>query len=221
MPVLQKMTRFDQSMIWSLLHRFYAEAGPEAWSSNIVPQRSTSNAFCADTYAAIVATFFKELAAEGNSKPPLVIELGGGSGRFAWQFLNRMINYHFADGQECPEFTYLLTDGAAKNIAGWKQKERFAHLLESGVLEVAQLLIESDPVIRTDKGDFKPADFADRPVIIIANYLFDSITSNMVRIRNHGIEQVYVELQSTTQNFLKKPITSFASLTSRFESRPV
>lgn len=77
MPVIQKMTRFDQSMIWSLLHRFYAEAGPEAWSSNIVPQRSTSNAFCADTYAAIVAAFFKELAAEGNSKPPLVIELGG------------------------------------------------------------------------------------------------------------------------------------------------
>lgn len=114
-----------------------------------------------------------------------------------------MINYHFADGQECPEFTYLLTDGAAKNIEGWKQKERFAPLFESGVLEVAQLLIESDPVIRTDKGDFKPADFADRPVIIIANYLFDSITSNMVRIRNHGIEQVYVELQSTTQDFLK------------------
>ena len=221
MPVIQKMTRFDQSMIWSLLHRFYAEAGPEAWSSHIVPQRSTSNAFCADTYAAIVAAFFKELAAEGNSKPPVIIELGGGSGRFAWQFLNRLINYHFGDGVECPEFTYLLTDGAAKNVEGWKQKDRFAPLFESGVLEVAQLLIESDPVIRTDNGDLKPADFADRPVIIIANYLFDSITSNMVRIRNHGIEQVYVELQSTTQGFLKKPITSFASLTSRFESRPV
>ena len=55
MPVLQKITRFDQSMIWPLLHRFYAEAGPEAWSSNIVPQRSTSNAFCADTRGAAAA----------------------------------------------------------------------------------------------------------------------------------------------------------------------
>lgn len=156
MPVLQKMTRFDQSIIWSLLHRFYAEAGPEAWSNKIVPQRSTSNAFCADTYAAIVATFFKELAAEGNSKPPLIIELGGGSGRFAWQFLNRLLNYHFPDGEECPQFTYLLTDGATKNIAGWKQKDRFAPLLESGVLELAQLLIEPDPVIRTEAGDLRP-----------------------------------------------------------------
>ncbi len=87
------MTRFDQSIIWSLLHRFYAEAGPEAWSHKIVPQRSTSNAFCADTYAAIVATFFKELAAEGNSKPLLVIELGGGSGGAMQSQRHKDINF--------------------------------------------------------------------------------------------------------------------------------
>ena len=221
MPILQKMTRFDQSIIWSLLHRFYMEAGPEAWSNKIVPQRSTSNAFCADTYASIVATFFKELEAEGNSKPPLIIELGGGSGRFAWQFLNRLINYHFAGGEECPEFTYMLTDGSTKNIESWKKKQRFIPLMESGVLETAQLLIEPDPVIRTDNGDLKPADLADRPVIIIANYLFDSIASNMVRIRDHAIEQVFVEAQSTTHGFLKKPITTFESVSERFESRPI
>ena len=221
MPIIQKMTRFDQSIIWSLLHRFYMEAGPEAWSNRIVPQRSTSNAFCADTYAAIVATFLKELETDGNSKPPLVIELGGGSGRFAWQFLNRLFNYHFADGEGCPQFTYLLTDGAAKNVTGWKQKDRFAPLIESGVLELGQLLVEPDPVIRTEQGDIKPIDLADRPVIIIANYLFDSIASNMVRIRDHAIEQVFIETQSTTHGFLKKPITSFESVTERFDSRPI
>lgn len=221
MPVIQKMTRFDQSIIWSLLHRFYMEAGPEAWSNKIVPQRSTSNAFCADTYASIVASFFKELVAEGNSQPPLIIELGGGSGRFCWQFLNRLFNYHFAGSNDCPAFTYLLTDGSTKNVENWKKKERFAPLVESGVLEFAQLLIESDPVIRTEKGDLKPKDVANRPVIIIANYLFDSIASNMVRVRDHQIEQVYVEAQSTTRDFLKKPITSFESVTERFESRPI
>lgn len=221
MPILQNMTRFDQSIIWSLLHRFYMEAGPEAWSNKIVPQRSTSNAFCADTYASIVASFFKELVAEGNSQPPLIIELGGGSGRFSWQFLNRLFNYHFAGSNDCPAFTYLLTDGSTKNIENWKKKERFAPLVESGVLEFAQLLIETDPIIRTEKGDLKPEDLADRPVIIIANYLFDSIASNMVRVRDHQIEQVYIEAQSTTRDFLKKPITSFESVTERFESRPI
>lgn len=221
MPVIQKMTRFDQSIIWSLMLRFYMEAGPEAWSNKIVPQRSTSNAFCADTYASIVASFFKELVAEGNSQPPLIIELGGGSGRFSWQFLNRLFNYQFAGSNDCPEFTYLLTDGSTKNIESWKKKERFVPLVESGVLEFAQLMVEPDPVIRTEKGDLKPQDLADRPVIIIANYLFDSIPSNMIRIRDHQIEQVYIEAQSTTRDFLKRPITSFESVTERFESRPI
>ena len=221
MPIVEKFTRFDQSIIWSLLHRFYMEAGPEAWSNKIVPQRSTSNAFCADTYASIVATFFKELMAEGNSEPPIVIELGGGSGRFAWQFLNRLFNYHFSGEEECPQFTYLLTDGSAKNIEGWRGKERFAPLVESGVLEFAQLLIEPDPVIRKNDGDFKPSDLKGRPVIIIANYLFDSIAANMFRIREHQIEQVFVQTESTERKFLKKPITSFQSISERFQSRPI
>lgn len=221
MPVVQKFTRFDESIIWSLLHRFYMEAGPEAWSNKIVPQRSTSNAFCADTYASIVATFFKELRAEGNSEPPVIIELGGGSGRFAWQFLNRLFNYHFSDDDPCPQFTYLLTDGSTKNIEAWKGKDRFLPLIESGVLEFAELLIEPDPTIRMEGGDKKPADFADRPVIIVANYLFDSIASNMFRIRDHQIEQVFVQTESTERKFLKQPITSFQSITERFQSRPI
>jgi tetratricopeptide (TPR) repeat protein len=221
MPIVQKFTRFDESIVWSLLHRFYMEAGPEAWSNKIVPQRSTSNAFCADTYASIVASFFKELMAEGNSEPPIVIELGGGSGRFAWQFLNRLFNYHFSDDDPCPEFTYLLTDGAIKNIEAWKLKERFAPLIESGVLDFAQLLIEADPVITKEDGDIKPADLKDRPVIVIANYLFDSIAANMFRIRDHQIEQVFVQTESTERKFLKKPITSFETITDRFQSRPI
>lgn len=221
MPIVQKFTRFDESIVWSLLHRFYMEAGPAAWSNKIVPQRSTSNAFCADTYASIVASFFKELMAEGNSKPPVVIELGGGSGRFAWQFLNRLFNYHFSDDDPCPEFTYLLTDGSEKNIEGWRKKDRFAPLVESGVLDFAQLLIEPDPVIRKADGEFKPADFADRPVIIVANYLFDSIAANMFRIKNHQIEQVFVQTESTERKFLDRPITSFQSISERFQSRPI
>ena len=221
MPIVEKFTRFDQSIVWSLLHRFYMEAGPEAWSNKIVPQRSTSNAFCADTYASIVATFFKELMAEGSSEAPIVIELGGGSGRFAWQFLNRLFNYHFSDEDPCPQFTYLLTDGSTKNIEAWKQKDRFKPLIESELLEFAQLLIESDPIIRKEDGDLKPSDIANRPVIIIANYLLDSIAANMFRMRNHQIEQVFVQTESTERNFLKKPITSFESISERFQSRPI
>jgi len=208
-------------MAWTLLHRFYDEQGPEAWKQKIVPQGSTANCFTADTYAGVVAAFFRDLIAEGNSKPPVVIELGGGSGRFAWQFLNRLFNYHFVDGEECPEFTYLLTDVAQRNIDNWSKKQRFQPLMESGLLEFAELWIEADPVIKTADGDLKPSDFADRPVIIIANYLFDSIPSNMLRVRGKKIEQVSMSLISSNKNFMDEPITSFTTVTEQFESAPL
>ncbi|MDN3646999.1 phytanoyl-CoA dioxygenase family protein [Pontixanthobacter aestiaquae] len=215
------MTPVKDSLAWTLLHRFYEDQGPDAWKQKIVPQGSTANCYTADTYAGIVAAFFRDLIDEGNSEPPIVIELGGGSGRFAWQFLNRLFNYHFIDGEECPEFTYLLTDAAQRNIENWSQKERFQPLIESGVLEFAELWVEPDPVIKTTEGDKKPGDLKERPVIIIANYLFDSIPSNLVRIRDHKIEQVSMSLTSSNPNFLNEPITSFATVTEQFESHPL
>ncbi len=220
MATIQNYVPVRDSMAWSLLKRFYCEAGPMAWAQKIVPQDSTSNNFIADTYASIVASFFRELAAEGNSNPPIIVELGGGSGRFAWQFLNRLFNYHFAD-DDCIKFTYLLTDAATLNIGSWAAAPRFAPLVQSGVLEFAELVMEADPIIRTADGEMLPADLRGRPVIIIANYLFDSIASNMLRIRDHQIEQVYVKLESHEPGFLKQPITSFQSIAERFESRGV
>ena len=97
MPVLQKITRFDQSMICPLLHRFYAEAGPEAWSSNIVPQRSTSNAFCADTRGAAAAP-----------QATVAIRPGGSSG-----------------GTEVPEPGVLGLFGLGTLAAAWSRRKRF------------------------------------------------------------------------------------------------
>lgn len=221
MVCLQDFTPVRESVIWPLLHRFYMEMGPAAWGKQLVPQRCTANCYTADAYAAIVADFLRDLVQQHVSKEPLVIELGGGSGRFAWQFLNRMFNYHFIDGEPCPAFTYLLTDGASKNIRDWEAKERFRPLVESGVLQFAELSITPDPVIRTADESITPEDLADRPVVIVANYLLDSIASDMFRIRNHGIEQVFMALETDDPDFLDRPLTSFRNISERFRSEPV
>jgi tetratricopeptide (TPR) repeat protein len=218
---IQQFTPVRDSLAWELLERFYDDQGPDAWTQNIVPQGSTANCYTADTYAGIVAEFFRDLKEEGNSAPPIIIELGGGSGRFAWQFLNRLFNYHFIDGEECPQFTYLLTDTAQRNIANWSAKHRFQPLIESGVLEFAQLRVEENPVIRTAGGDMAPSELADRPTIIIANYLFDSVPSNLLRVKNQSLEQVSMSLISSEVGFLDQPVTSFTTVTEQFESAPL
>lgn len=221
MAVIQDHTPVRDSILWDLVRQFYNGAGVTAWSDGIVPMDITSNCYIADSYAAVVATFFRELEQEGNSRPPLIIELGGGSGRFAWQFLNRLFNYHFVDGEECIEFTYLLTDAAQTNVDNYASSPRFKPLVDAGVLSFGQLLVTPDPVIHTAEGPLTPADFADRPVIIIANYLFDAVPANLLRVRDNKIEQVHMRLETYDDEFLNQPITSFKSLTGWFESHPI
>lgn len=220
MGMVQKLTPVKDSIIWSLLHRFYQEKGPEAWSKELVPQGSTANCYTADVYAAIAADFLRDCAAQGCAKPPMIIELGGGSGRFAWQFLNRLLRYQFSADEQGPDFTYMLTDAAERNVANWQSKRRFSKLIANGTLQFGQLLVEAEPVIRTASGEaLSPADLADRPVIIIANYLFDCIPSDMFRIRDHEIRRVLLGLESETEGFLDQPLTGFEALSETFATR--
>ena len=221
MANVQEMTPVKDSMIWSLLQRSKQDQQTDGWDRKTVPQDGMANCYTADTYAGIVSGFFRELIAEGNSKPPIVVELGGGSGRFAWQFLNRLFNYHFSESDACPEFTYLLTDTNRGNIDHWSKQQRFAPLVESGILEFAQLELGDEPVFKMAGDDLTPEDMKDRPVIVIANYFFDAIPSNLLRVNDHQIEQVYLALESTNNEFLNEPITSFSSLSERFESKPI
>lgn len=220
MAELQAMTVVKESLIWSLLQNFYRDQGPDAWKEEFVPQGSTANCYTADTYAAVIAAFLRDLQNQDNGERPLIIELGGGNGRFAWQVLNRLLNYHFSD-ESVPEFTYMLTDAATANVESWPEKARFKPYIESGVLEFGELLVEADPVIKTAQGDFKPSDLKNRPTIVIANYQFDCIPTDMFRVKDHQVEQVLVALESDKDDFLENPVTSFEGLTEKFSSIPI
>lgn len=217
---LQDFTPVKDSMVWSLLEQFYQNQGSDAWKQKLVPQGSTANCYTADTYAGIVKGFFRDLMAGGEFKPPIIIELGGGSGRFAWQFLNRLLNYHFVD-EDCPAFTYMLTDAATANIESWSKKKRFQPLIDNDLLEFAELWVKPDPILKTSAGNVTPADIENRPVILIANYLFDSIPTDMFRIKDNQIERVLMSVKSEKKDFLKKPINTFAGLTETFNSTPI
>ena len=220
MAILQEMTPVNQSMAWRLLENFYTQAGPSAWSEDIVPQGSTANCYTADTYARMAAAFLRDLdRLEGER--PLIIELGGGNGRCAWQFLNRLKNYHDSEDTPLPAFTYLLTDAATRNLETWKQQPRFKHLVDEGTLEFAILRVDDTPIIQTEKGDVHPSDFANRPVLIIANYLFDSIPSNMLHVKEGKLHQVLMSLETTEADFLKQPLKSFESVEEKFSSQVI
>ena len=219
MGKIQTLKPVKESMIWSLHQKFNENRGPGAWKEDLISEGSTSNCYTADTYAAIIAAFLRDLQADGNTAKPMIIELGGGSGKFAWQFLNRLCNYQFGEEETIPEFTYMLTDPMAKCVEMWNETKRFHPLIKKGILEFGQFAIESNPSIRTPSGEIPASDLADRPVVIIANYQFDALPTDLFRIKNHEIRRVLLGLDSEEEDFLSKPLKSFESLSERFSSR--
>ncbi|MEL6180246.1 MAG: hypothetical protein AAFS10_14895, partial [Myxococcota bacterium] len=73
----------SQSPLWAIQRRFFEEQGPEAWRRAIVPEYITSNPRVGRAMARLVHDWLKPFTLKRNA-PLVVLELGAGSGRFAY-----------------------------------------------------------------------------------------------------------------------------------------
>src|SRR5215831_14399564 len=96
--ILERDVPLSQSLIWRRQEEFYAQHGLKTWSEDSVPAYITNNPFIAEIYAAIVFGFIRDCVARPVSNAPQlcpenpvrIVELGAGSGKFAYLFLHRL-----------------------------------------------------------------------------------------------------------------------------------
>jgi hypothetical protein len=215
-PVIESLRPVPESGIWNILIDFYREHGLEAWRSGTVPQRVTSNGYLADVYASVTAAFLRDCAGGAPGPTPLILEVGGGSGLFSWLFLKRLA-HHCPPGRGAPRaFDYLLTDAVARNVASWLALPRLRRLVDDGSLNVGVLKIgpelRVEPVAPSRRGEF---DLAAQPVVLIANYVLDSVPCELLRIRNGAVLQEMIALERPEPG----PGVGGRSVAPRFESR--
>ena len=207
----------SESGLWGLLVDFYRERGPDAWRSGKVPFRMTSNGYLADVYASVAGAFLRDWSRGGGKETPLILEVGGGNGLFAWLFLNRLMR-HQAPGEAVPGFDYLLTDAAASNVQAWREISRLRHLVDAGPLDTGVLRIGGEISVETSSPkSWTELELTSRPVVLIANYVMDSVPCEMVRIREGRVFQELVALERADGK--DEDIDAFQGLTSRFESQ--
>src|SRR5438552_1985182 len=83
-------TRLADSPLWQRQRASYTAGVPQIWGSATAPHAITGNARIAHTYARIAAEFLRGAgagSAPGTNDLPHVVEVGGGSGRFAYLFI--------------------------------------------------------------------------------------------------------------------------------------
>ncbi len=196
-PFLVEEARpLGQSMIWTLLRDFYTGNGIEAWLGGGVPRYITSNPYIAQGYASMVRAFLEDLPNEQAGRPPLVVELGSGSGSFGFHFLRAFFGddpMTFAGDPNSSvggNIQYIMTDLVPENLRFQREHPELRKYHEAGVLEFEHLDLQD--------GSFEalPQYDPDRPLIIIANYIFDSLPQDVFRFREGRIFEGLVSLHA-------------------------
>ncbi|HAA14296.1 MAG TPA: hypothetical protein DCE41_22430, partial [Cytophagales bacterium] len=174
-------TLFQDSVLWQWQREFFAQAGPEAWRGGIVPHYITSSSYLAYSYAQVVLAYQQDRALAGETAPLTVMELGGGSGQFTFLFLK---HYWESAAPYLPPLEYVFTDVVQANLDFVAQHPLLARPQEHGLLDVALFDI-SHPQPLTLQGSDTPwlTEPTDGPLLVIANYLWDTVPMELWRFQ--------------------------------------
>lgn len=178
----------SQSMLWKLQTDFFANQGPEAWIKGIVPQYITTNSYIANQYAKTVFGYLRDYVAREDADKDTVIyimELAAGVGRFTYTFLKRFLHMIENSSLKGIKFKYIVTDFAERNIEYWQNHSFLKPYFEAGVLDCATFDISKDEEIKLrNSGEVLSKGKLKNPLILIANYTFDSLPQDTFYVNN-------------------------------------
>jgi tetratricopeptide (TPR) repeat protein len=182
---LEQRKRLSQSLIWTLQRSFYERHGVEAWRSEGVPFHITSNTFIAEAYARVVLGFLRDWAPFDPGEPVYIVELGAGHGRFGYLFLEKLLRLQRNSALRDVRVQYVMADLAERNLEFWRAHPRLQPFLESGLLDLARFDASRDTELRLAvSGRVLTPGTVRNPMVVIANYVFDSIPQDAFWIEN-------------------------------------
>lgn len=188
MHLHEQPDRLSRSLIWGLQKRYYANEGMQAWTSGSIPSYMSSNAYVAWSYARMADAFIRENTQSGAVT---IVELGAGSGRFAYLALKALMQL----SGEATEFRYIMTDFTEANLEAWRTCENFKPFLDAGVLEFA--------VFDADHPDVSSLGI-DGSIILISNYVVDTLRQDAFRISNGQLMECRVAAATPSEKGLEE-----------------
>lgn len=192
-PSPSEFVRMSESPLWDLQRAFFEAAGPRAWSTGTVPHYVTCNPFMARAFADVILGFLGDRPAGGGRMRTLyVVELGAGSGRLAWNIVRALQGAVDAASRGW-RMVYVMTDLAERTVAWWQQHPRLQPLVEAGLVDFARFDATADRALELRvSGRTIDADDPVDELVVIANYVFDSLPHDVFRARGGRLEECLV-----------------------------
>ncbi len=195
---LEENQRLSRSLLWRLQRNYFEQQGIEAWRSGTVPHHITSSPFIADAYARVVMGFLRDWSALDHRQPVYIVELGSGSGRFAYSFLKKFLNLHGNSVLKTIPIRYVMTDFTESNIEHWRTHPSFVPFIKEGLLDLARFDLERDEQLELiHSGDVLSAGTLRNPLIVISNYVFDSTPQDAFVVADEKLFELLITLTSS------------------------
>jgi hypothetical protein len=182
--VLEPFGPLSASTIWKRVAEVYARAGPEIWSE--VPAAVTGNPFVGDAFAAMLEAWLLDQSDAVDSREPLyVLELGAGTGMFSHPFVTAVARRRARGTFPHPRVVLVLCDQSEMRFDAWAEANVLAKHVASGAIDFATLTVD-------ERGGFEPIalkrsgialETVRNPLVVVANYFFDSIPTDAFRVR--------------------------------------
>jgi tetratricopeptide (TPR) repeat protein len=197
--VLEAGVRLSASRLWQLQRDVYNQQGVEAWSSGTVPQSITTSPFTARAYARVVLGYLRDIDIRvDGSQPVHILELGGGSGRFGFRFIKHLSRLLEQCSLQHKRFVYIMTD-VTTMVDYWQTHPMLRPLVESGVLDFSVFDAAHPSEIRLiNSGKVMRAEELVNPMVVVANYLFDSIPQDCFSVSDGALYENLVTIRSPT-----------------------
>lgn len=195
----------SRSALWRRQRDFYCREGIDAWRK--VPFYATSNPCIADGYAHLILAWMGDMVARTPGlagRPFPIVELGAGAGVFAWYLVRRLASLLTTLGRTDLDFVYVLTDVAERNVDFWCQHPEWEPYVAAGrvdfacydvldgehiTLEVSGRTLEPAPAPATQTPATGATDDPRPPLIAIANYVLDSIPTDLFRVQDGQLQE--------------------------------
>lgn len=205
--LVETQRRLSQSMLWRLQRAFYERRGVAAWSTGTVPWFVTSNTAMARAYAEVIDAWVRDVAAGAcgpldPTRPIHLIELGAGHGRLGFLLLQRLAavaeRNDLARGGPRPPLRYVMTDFTEANLRFLDEHPALQPFFASGALDLARFDAEHDAELHLRRsGEVLSAERGAGPIIVVANYVFDSLLSDAFRVDRGVLHESLGALYST------------------------
>ena len=182
LSILETSQPLSKSLLWQIQRTYFEQQGIEAWRQGTVPHYVTSNPYLAHSYARVIAAFLEDIAPTLDSRQPVyLIELGAGSGRMAYHLLQQLLPL-----TDVP-FQLIVTDFAPRTLEFWRSHPHWQPFVASGRADFA-LFDAAAPAGLTLHHTGQPLNPLN-PLILLANYFFDSIPQDCFTIQNGQLHE--------------------------------